>query len=87
MLKEEKFEIIKNFAHHQSDTGSSEVQIAILTKRVTELTDHMRAHAHDHHSRRGLLKLVSRRRSLLNYLKKNKFERYKAVVNKLGLRK
>ena len=87
MFAEKKQEIIQNFAHHASDTGSSEVQIALITERVTYLTEHMKANKNDHHSRRGLLKLVSRRRRLLNYLKNNEFERYKGIVTKLGLRK
>jgi small subunit ribosomal protein S15 len=87
MYKERKLEIIKNHAHHSKDTGSSEVQIAILSERVTELTEHMRLHKNDHHTRRGLLKLVSRRRRLLNYLKNNNFDRYKNIVSNLGLRK
>ncbi len=87
MLIEKKQEIIQKFAKHPSDTGSSEVQIAVITERVTELTEHMKIHSHDHHSRRGLLKLVSRRRRLLNYLKNNEFDRYKNIVSVLGLRK
>lgn len=87
MLLERKAELIKKHAKHPSDTGSSEVQIALLTERVTELTEHMRVHKHDHHSRRGLLKSVSRRRRLLNYLKNNEFERYKNILAELGLRK
>lgn len=87
MLIEKKQEIIQKFAKHPSDTGSSEVQIAIITERVTGLTEHMKTHSHDHHSRRGLLKLVSRRRRLLNYLKNNEFDRYKNIVSVLGLRK
>ncbi len=87
MFVEKKQELIQKFAKHPSDTGSSEVQIALLSERVTELTEHMKIHTHDHHSRRGLLKLVSRRRRLLNYLKNNEFERYKNIVSVLGLRK
>ena len=87
MLQEKKVELINKFAKHPGDTGSSEVQIALLSERVQELTEHMREHKNDHHSRRGLLKLVSRRRRLLNYLKNNNFERYKNVVADLGLRK
>lgn len=87
MLAFEKQEIIKKFAKHGSDTGSSEVQIALLSKRVTELTEHMKANKNDHHSRRGLLKIVSKRRSLLNYLKNTNFERYKNIVSELKLRK
>jgi small subunit ribosomal protein S15 len=87
MDTEKRKEIIAKFAHHPTDTGSSEVQIALLTSRVVQLTDHMRAHKHDHHSRRGLLQMVSLRRRLLNYLKKNKFDSYKNIVAELGLRK
>lgn len=87
MLREKKSELIEKFAKRPGDTGSSEVQIALLSERVTELTEHMRAHKNDHHSRRGLLKLVSRRRRLLNYLKNNDFDRYKNIVSVLGLRK
>lgn len=87
MLLEKKNELISKYQKHASDTGSSEVQIALLSERVNELTEHMRANKNDHHSRRGLLRVVSRRRSLLNYLKNNNFERYKAIVADLGLRK
>jgi small subunit ribosomal protein S15 len=87
MFLERKAEIIKKHAKHEGDTGSSEVQIALLTERVTELTEHMRVHKHDHHSRRGLLQIVSRRRRLLNYLKNNQFDRYKNILAELGLRK
>lgn len=87
MLTEKKNELIKKYAKHAQDTGSSEVQIALLSERVTELTEHMRLHKNDHHSRRGLLKAVSRRRRLLNYLKNNDFDRYKNIVSDLGLRK
>lgn len=80
-------EIIQKFGAHPTDTGSSEVQIALLTHRVVGLTEHMRNNKNDHHSRRGLLKLVSLRRRLLNYLKKNKFDSYKNIVAELGLRK
>jgi small subunit ribosomal protein S15 len=84
---EKKIELINKHRKHPSDTGSSEVQIALLSERVTELTEHMRAHKNDHHSRRGLLKVVSRRRSLLDYLKNQDFDRYKNIVAELGLRK
>ena len=87
MRKEEKTEIIKNNALHEGDTGSPEVQIAILTKRINDLTEHLKANKNDHHSRRGLLKMVGRRRNLLGYLQKNDIERYRAIVAKLGLRK
>ena len=72
---------------HENDTGSPEVQIAILTKRINDLTEHLKTHKKDHHSRRGLLKMVGHRRNLLNYLAKKDIERYRAVVAKLGLRK
>jgi small subunit ribosomal protein S15 len=84
---EQKSEILAKFRKHDSDTGSSEVQIALLTERITQLQEHFKAHAKDHHSRRGLLKMVSQRRSLLDYLKRTKLERYKAVVAALNLRK
>ena len=87
MLKEEKTAIIKEYAMHDGDTGSPEVQIAILTKRINDLTEHLRTHKKDHHSRRGLLKMVGQRRNLLNYLTKVDIERYRAIVSKLGLRK
>lgn len=87
MLKEKKQEIMTKFGMHPSDTGSSEVQIAVLSERVGYLTEHMKGNPNDHHSRRGLLKLVSRRRRLLNYLKNNEFDRYKNIVSVLGLRK
>lgn len=87
MEKDKKVELINKYAKHQQDTGSSEVQIALLSGRVLGLTDHMRANKNDHHSRRGLLKLVSRRRSLLNYLKNKDLDRYKKIVSDLGLRK
>lgn len=87
MLKEEKTAIIKEYATHEGDTGSPEVQIAVLTKRINDLTDHLRTHKKDHHSRRGLLKMVGQRRNLLNYLMKNDIERYRAIVARLGLRK
>ena len=87
MLKEEKTAIIAEYATHEGDTGSPEVQIAVLTKRINDLTDHLRTHKKDHHSRRGLLKMVGRRRNLLNYLMKVDIERYRAIIAKLGLRK
>lgn len=85
--KEEKQAIITENRLHEGDTGSPEVQIAILTKRITDLTEHLRAHKNDHHSRRGLLKMVGARRRLLNYLMNKDIERYRAIVAKLGLRK
>jgi small subunit ribosomal protein S15 len=87
MLKEEKTEIIKAYAVHEGDTGSSEVQIAVLTKRINDLTEHLRTHKKDHHSRRGLLKMVGSRRSLLNYLQNTDIERYRDIIAKLGIRK
>ncbi|MFR7855618.1 MAG: 30S ribosomal protein S15 [Acutalibacteraceae bacterium] len=87
MLKEEKQQIIKEYAVHEGDTGSSEVQIAVLTRRINELTEHLKNNSHDHHSRRGLLKMVGHRRNLLAYLQKKDIERYRAIVAKLGLRK
>jgi len=85
--KEEKDTVIKEFSLHDKDTGSTEVQIAILTHRIRVLTDHFKSHKHDHQSRRGLLTLVGRRRSLLNYLKKKDQDKYKDVIKKLELRK
>ena len=82
-----KTEIISTFRTHDSDTGSPEVQIAILSERIGGLTDHFKAHSKDHGSRRGLLMLVSKRRRLLDYLKKNDSERYRVVIGKLGIRK
>ena len=87
MLKSEKTEIIKKYARHEGDTGSPEVQIAVLTKRINDLTDHLRINKKDHHSRRGLLKMVGQRRSLLNYLIKVDIERYRAIIAELGIRK
>ncbi|NTW04659.1 MAG: 30S ribosomal protein S15 [Peptococcaceae bacterium] len=79
--------VIEDCKIHESDTGSPEVQIAILTKRIQSLTEHLKQHIKDHHSRRGLLKMVGQRRSLLNYLKKRNFDRYRKLIEKLGLRK
>ena len=87
LLKEEKTAVIEANRTHENDTGSHEVQIAILTKRINDLTEHLKTHKKDHHSRRGLLKMVGHRRNLLNYLAKKDIERYRAVVAKLGLRK
>ncbi len=87
MLKEEKQAVIAANATHEGDTGSPEVQIAILTKRINDLTEHLKIHKKDHHSRRGLLKMVGRRRNLLNYLMRVDIERYRAIIAKLGLRK
>ena len=87
LSKDEKQEIIKTYAVHEGDTGSPEVQIAILTNRINTLNEHLKNNAKDHHSRRGLLKMVGHRRSLLGYLQKTDIERYRAIVAKLGLRK
>ncbi|MBW1791357.1 MAG: 30S ribosomal protein S15 [Desulfobulbaceae bacterium] len=83
----QKAEIISEFGTHESDTGSPEVQVALLTARVTYLTEHFQTHKKDHHSRRGLLKLVGQRRRLLNYLMKKDIERYRALIKRLGIRK
>lgn len=87
LTKERKTEIISSFKTHQTDTGSPEVQIAILTERINSLTEHFRGHAKDHHSRRGLLKMVSKRRRLLDFLKDEDPKRYKAILKKLNIRK
>ncbi|MCI8500998.1 MAG: 30S ribosomal protein S15 [Oscillospiraceae bacterium] len=87
LRKEEKTEVITNNRLHEHDTGSPEVQIAILTKRINDLTEHLKVHKQDHHSRRGLLKMVGHRRNLLNYLMKKDVERYRAIIAKLGIRK
>ena len=87
MRKEEKTKVIEENKLHDGDTGSPEVQIAILTKRINDLTEHLKVHKKDHHSRRGLLKMVGHRRNLLNYLMKKDIERYRAVIEKLGIRK
>jgi len=85
--KEQKHDLITQYAVHEGDTGSPEVQIALLSNRITYLTEHFKTHAKDHHSRRGLLKLVGRRRRLLDYLKKIDGERYRTIIDKLGIRK
>ncbi len=87
LVQEKKREIIEQFKTHEGDTGSPEVQIALLTERIRYLTDHFRTHKRDHHSRRGLLKMVGQRRRLLNYLKEKRVERYRMIIDKLGLRK
>lgn len=87
LRKEEKTAVIEANRLHDGDTGSPEVQIAILTKRINELTEHIKVHQKDHHSRRGLLKMVGHRRNLLNYLQKKDIERYRAIIAKLGIRK
>ena len=87
LTTELKKEIIEQYATHEGDTGSPEVQIAILTKRIVLLTEHLKSHKKDHHSRRGLLKMVGQRRNLLNYLKDKDVERYRSLIARLGLRK
>ena len=87
MEKEKKTQIIEEYKRHDGDTGSSEVQIALLTERINHLNEHLQQHPHDNHSRRGLLKMVGRRRNILNYLKKKDIQRYRALIEKLGLRK
>ncbi len=87
MTVERKQEIINTFRRDEKDTGSSEVQIALLTERIRELTEHLKVHKKDNHSRRGLLKMVGKRRSLLNYLEKNDIEKYREIVEKLDLRR
>lgn len=84
---EVKQTVISEHRLHERDTGSPEVQIAILTKRINDLTEHLKIHKKDHHSRRGLLKMVGQRRALLNYLRDSDFERYRNIIGKLGLRK
>ena len=87
VAQEKKKEIIGEYRTHEHDTGSPEVQIALLSERIRYLTDHFKLHKRDHHSRRGLLKLVGQRRRLLNYLKDTKVDRYRMIIDKLGLRK
>lgn len=87
LLKDEKQAIMQEYALHEGDTGSPEVQIAVLTKRINDLTEHLKVHKKDHHSRRGLLKMVGKRRGLLNYLIKVDINRYRAIIEKLGIRK
>ncbi|MCF0154639.1 MAG: 30S ribosomal protein S15 [Veillonella sp.] len=87
LTTEAKLNIIKEYATHEGDTGSAEVQVAILTARIVYLTEHLKEHKKDHHSRRGLLKLVGQRRNMLDYLKKTDIERYRSLIEKLGLRK
>ncbi|NLN16639.1 MAG: 30S ribosomal protein S15 [Firmicutes bacterium] len=87
LSKETKQEIINDYKTHESDTGSPEVQIAILTKRINELTEHLKVHKRDHHSRRGLYKMIGQRRGLLNYLQKKDIERYRNLIERLGLRR
>jgi len=87
LTKDEKTQIISEYARSEGDTGSAEVQIAVLTKRIADLTEHLKTHKHDHASRRGLLKMVGRRRRLLEYLKNEDIERYRALIARLGLRR
>ena len=87
LTPEEKIEIRKKFQHHDSDTGSTEVQIALLTERIKQLTEHFKVHKKDHHSRRGLLKLVGRRKRLIKYLKSRDIDKYRALIKELGIRK
>ena len=87
MTKEEKQAIIAEYATHEGDTGSPEVQVAVLTKRINDLTEHLKTHKTDHHSRRGLLMMVGHRRNLLAYLQKTDIERYRSLIQRLGIRK
>ncbi len=87
MTPEEKREIVARFGKSDADTGATEVQVALLTRRINHLTEHLREHKHDHHSRRGLLMLVGRRRRFLNYLQKKDLEGYRALIRELGLRR
>lgn len=87
ITKDQKTTVIESNRTHETDTGSPEVQIAILTERIAQLTDHLKTHAKDNHSRLGLLKMVGKRRSLLDYLAKKDIERYRAIIAKLGIRK
>ena len=87
MTKEEKQAIIEAYATHPGDTGSTEVQIAILTSKITTLTEHLKKNKNDHHSRRGMLKMVGHRRNLLGYLQKVDIERYRSIIDRLGIRK
>ena len=87
LLKEEKRKVFAEYATLYGDTGSPEVQIAIITKRINDLTEHLKTHKKDHHSRRGLLKMVGQRRNLLNYVMKKDIERYRSIIARLGIRK
>jgi small subunit ribosomal protein S15 len=87
LTSEEKREIVSQFGKDENDTGAAQVQIALLTRRINHLTDHLREHKHDHHSRRGLLMLVGRRRRFLNYLQKKDLEGYRSLIRELGLRR
>mgnify|MGYP005605719815 FL=1 len=86
-MSQDKSEIIQNFRMHETDTGSTDVQVALLTQRINELTGHFKTHTKDHHSRRGLLKMVGQRRRLLDYMKRRDAERYRQVIERLGIRK
>lgn len=86
LTKEQKTELIGKYGRSGTDTGSAEVQVAMITERINELTEHLRTHKKDHHSRRGLLKLVGKRRRLLKYLERNDLERYRSLVSELGIR-
>ena len=87
LTQEDKLEVVERFGKDEQDTGATEVQIALLTRRINDLTEHLRTHKHDHHSRRGLLMLVGRRRRFLNYLQKKDLERYRSLIRELGLRR
>ena len=87
LTTEAKLAVIKEYATHEGDTGSPEVQVAVLTSRIQYLTDHLKEHKKDHHSRRGLLKLVGQRRNMLDYLRRKDIERYRSLIERLGLRK
>jgi len=87
LLKEEKIRLIEENARGEGDTGSPEVQVAVLSRQITQLTEHLRTHPKDHHSRRGLLRMVGRRRRLLAYLRREDVDRYRALISKLGLRR
>ena len=87
LTQEDKREVVERFGKDANDTGATEVQIALLTRRINELTEHLQEHKHDHHSRRGLLMLVGRRRRFLNYLQKKDLERYRSLIRELGLRR
>ena len=87
LTAEQKREILKEYGLHETDTGSPEAQVALLTRRIQDLTEHLKVHKHDHHSRRGLLLLVGRRRRLLNYLQAQDINRYRSLIERLGLRR
>jgi small subunit ribosomal protein S15 len=87
LTKDGKHQLITDFRRSEEDTGSPEVQVAVLSRRIEELTEHLKAHRKDHHSRRGLLRMVGRRRRLLDYLKREDIERYRALIERLGLRR